>query len=291
MSPLQLPVREALKCGIKTLEAAHAPSAALGAELLLMHALDRDRAWIYAHPEEALTTEQSNRYHRLIAARASGKPAQYLTGKQEFWGLEFEVTPDVLIPRPETEHAVEVAVERLGPSRKLASLQIADIGTGSGCIAVALAKELRNATIWALDISPAALTVAKRNASRHQVLDRIRFIESNLLASAELPQGFDLIVSNPPYIAEGENSNLERDVRDHEPAIALFAGPEGLDVYGPLLIQAEQRLKPGGSIVLELGLGLFEPVSELFDVTRGWTHVSAAMDLAGIPRVIAATKL
>src|SRR6266436_5006209 len=183
-------VRSALKQGLAQLRAAQVPSFTLAAELLLLHVLDRDRTWLYAHPEAQLSAAESEHFFALIARRANGEPTQHLTGKQEFWGLEFEVTPDVLIPRPETEHLIEVALDRLAlrelragrPQKSTgAGLQIADIGTGSGCIAIALAKELPAANFVATDISPAALAVAKRNAARHSVADRIDFIECNLL--------------------------------------------------------------------------------------------------------------
>src|SRR5438552_4057717 len=183
-------IRAQLKSGIAQLRDASVPSYTLAAELLLLHVLGRDRTWIYSHPEEEIPVANAQRYSALIRRRAAGEPTQHLTGKQEFWGLEFEVTPDVLIPRPETEQVIEVALDRLAVRELRAGrkqtftgegLQIADIGTGSGCIAIALAKELPQASIFATDISPAALTVARRNATRHGVSDRIHFIESNLL--------------------------------------------------------------------------------------------------------------
>src|SRR5713101_3764538 len=183
-------VRTALKQGLAQLRDQHVPSYTLAAELLLLHVLGRDRTWLYAHPEEQLSSGDAERFFALITRRANGEPTQHLTGKQEFWGLEFEVTPDVLIPRPETEHVIEVALDRLAARELRAGrkqtltgegLQIADIGTGSGCIAVALAKEMPQAAIFATDISSAALTVASRNAARHSVSDRIHFLESNLL--------------------------------------------------------------------------------------------------------------
>src|SRR5467141_2989101 len=209
-SESHIDVRSALKQGLAQLREAHVPSFTLAAELLLLHVLGRDRTWLYAHPEEQVSSADAERFFALLARRAAGEPTQHLTGKQEFWGLEFEVTPDVLIPRPETEHVIEVALDRLAireirAGRKQTfsgeGLQIADVGTGSGCIAVALAKELPGATIQATDISSAALAVARRNATRQSVYDQIHFLESNLLDEAShLPLFFDLIVSNPPYI-------------------------------------------------------------------------------------------
>src|SRR5580693_574857 len=207
VNPEKIDVCTALKRGIAELRSANVPSYTLAAELLLLHVLGRDRAWLYAHPEEVLPGLDAHRFLSLILRRASGEPTQYITGKQEFWGLEFEVTPDVLIPRPETEHVIEVALDRLAvreiragrkPTLTGDGLQIIDVGTGSGCIAIALAKELPGARILATDISQAALAVARRNAIRHSVEDRLVFLEFSLLTQ---PAGkYGLIVSNPPYI-------------------------------------------------------------------------------------------
>jgi release factor glutamine methyltransferase len=285
-----LQLREALREGIALLGAAAVPSASFAAELLLMHATGCDRAFLYAHPEHVLSAEQHAQFLAMIERRAAGVPTQYLTGKQEFWGLEFEVTPDVLIPRPETEHVIEVALEKLGDARRGKSLRVADIGTGSGCIAVALAKELPSATIYATDVSGAALEIARSNAARHEVADRISFVECNLLEGVVEPAQFDLIVSNPPYIGTGERESLSREVRDHEPHSALFAGEDGMALYPPLIAQAAERLAPGGLLVLELGINQFEAVGDLLDAARGWTRVSAKQDLAGIVRVISAVR-
>src|SRR5713226_6537065 len=245
-----LNVRAALKNGIAQLREADVPSFTLAAELLLLHVLRRNRAWLYAHPEEIIAHADVQRFFELVVRRTAGEPTQHLTGKQEFWGLEFEVTPDVLIPRPETEHVIEVALDRLAlrelragrPQKSAGSgLQIADIGTGSGCIAIALAKELPAANFLATDLSPAALAVALRNAQRHAVADRIHFIECNLLAfpvgaqhaapllgtmpnsappvfhespvTGHASRPFDLIASNPPYIGRREASSLPRNPR------------------------------------------------------------------------------
>jgi release factor glutamine methyltransferase len=322
-----LNVRAALKNGIAQLRDADVPSFTLAAELLLLHVLGRNRTWLYAHPEEILTDAEAQRFFDLIARRAAGEPTQHLTGKQEFWGLEFEVTPDVLIPRPETEHLIEVALDRLalrerraGRPQKSAGegLQIADIGTGSGCIAIALAKELPAANFLATDISPAALALAKRNAHRHSVSHRIHFIECNLLAfpvgtqqaapqlgemsnnksqalhgsqaTSHQSRLFDLIVSNPPYIGRREAPSLPREVRDHEPTSALFGGEEGYELYADLIAQSATQLQPGGVLVLELGHNSLPAVQPLLDA-RDWTNVGVTDDLAGIPRVLAAERL
>jgi len=301
-------VRTALKTGIAKLREAGVPSFTLSAELLLLHVAARDRTWLYSHPEENLPQEITDRFFALIARRAAGEPTQYLTGKQEFWGLEFEVTPDVLIPRPETEHVIEVALDRLAlrelragrPQKTIGEgLQIADIGTGSGCIAIALAKELPKAEFVATDISRAALEVAGRNAARHGVGERIRFVRADLLevsgeermtsGETTAPFLFDLVASNPPYIGRREAPTLAREVRDHEPEIALFGGEEGYELYGDLIAQAASNLKPGGLLVLELGHETLPAVQPLFDAAN-WTRVGVTNDLAGIPRVIAAEK-
>jgi release factor glutamine methyltransferase len=306
-----LDIRGALKQGIAELRDARVPSFTLAAELLLLHVLGRDRTWIYAHPEEDISAPDRERYSALIRRRAAGEPTQHLTGKQEFWGLEFEVTPDVLIPRPETEHVIEVALDRLairerraGRPQKTdgAGLRIADIGTGSGCIAIALAKELPGATFVATDTSAAALAVAGRNAARHNLADRVRFVEANLLegsgewrvASGEKksPGGqlcFDVIVSNPPYVGRREAGTLMREVREHEPGIALYGGEEGYELYADLIAQAEKHLLPGGILVLELGHNSLPAVQPLLDAST-WTKVGVTNDLAGIPRVLAAEK-
>jgi release factor glutamine methyltransferase len=214
--------RTALKTGISELREAGVSSFTLAAELLLLHVAGRDRTWLYAHPEENLPEEVAHRFFALIARRAAGEPTQYLTGKQEFWGLEFEVTPAVLIPRPETEHVIEVALDRLAlrelragrPQKTLGeNTQIADVGTGSGCIAVALAKELPKAKFVATDISPEALEVARRNAARHGVADRITFVESNLIDRATRAILPDLVGAQHAAPQLGTIANIEAPTR------------------------------------------------------------------------------
>ncbi|HEV1995899.1 MAG TPA: peptide chain release factor N(5)-glutamine methyltransferase [Candidatus Acidoferrum sp.] len=295
-SESHIDVRTALKQGLAQLRDANVPSFTITAELLLLHALGRDRTWLYAHPEEEISAADAQRFFALIARRANGEPTQHLTGKQEFWGLEFEVTRDVLIPRPETEHVIEVALDRLairelcaGRKQTLTGegLQIADIGTGSGCIAIALAKELPGATIYATDVSSAATAIAQRNAKRHNLAEMIRFLEGNLLDGVS--PLLDLIVSNPPYVGRREAETLAREVRDHEPEIALYGGEEGYELYAALIAQAAAHLKPGGILVLELGHNSFPAVQPLLDAPT-WTNACVTNDLAGIPRVIAAEK-
>ena len=310
-------IRAALKEGMAQLRAAQVPSHTLATELLLMHTLGRDRAWVYSHPENALDPATAERFLALITRRAAGEPVQYLTGKQEFWGLEFEVTPEVLIPRPETEHVMEVALARLGErgvkihmdtGAPRETLRVADVGTGSGCLAVALAWELPHAELFATDISEPALEVARRNAARHGVAERIHFLQRDLLTGLEDTDAigvgalhaapasaggavlFDLIVSNPPYIARSEAAQLQREVRDHEPHAALFGGPTGVEMYQRLIDQARDLLRDRGILVLELGHDSAEGVRAIFDAQQGWTKVAITMDLAGIPRVLAAER-
>ena len=298
-------VRSMLKHGVEQLRAANVPSHTLAAELLLLHVTSRDRAWLYSHPEEILSDSAAEAYFALLSRRAAGVPTQHLTGRQEFWGLELEVSPDVLIPRPETEHLIEVALDRLAvreiragrpPLLHGENVTLVDVGTGSGCIAIALAKELPSATIYATDISEPALEIARRNAARHGFSDRTQFTKSNLLQSFSshgvptAPLSFDLIISNPPYIGLQEAASLPIEVREHEPHMALFGGEAGYELYGALIPQAAMHLKPGGLLVLELGFNSLSAVEPLLDPGE-WTNVSVTDDLAGIPRVLSAERL
>jgi release factor glutamine methyltransferase len=295
-NPETIDVRTALKRGIAELRDANVPSYTLAAELLLLHVLGRDRAWLYAHPEEVIPGLDAHRFLSLILRRAEGEPTQYIIGKQEFWGLEFEVTPDVLIPRPETEHVIEVALDRLAvreiragrkPTLTGEGLHIIDVGTGSGCIAIALAKELPGARILATDISVAALAVARRNAARNGFADRINFLEANLLGGSVAK--YELVVSNPPYVGRKEKETLMREVRDREPELALYGGEEGYEFYADLIGQAARALLPGGLLILELGHDSLPAVQPLLDLPN-WTNVGVTKDLAGINRVIAAAR-
>ena len=318
-------LRVVLRQAVGQLEAANVPSAALTAELLLMHVLQCDRTWLYAHPEHELRPAQSAAYAQLVERRSKGVPTQYLTGRQEFWGLEFEVGPGVLIPRPETEHVIEVALERLG-ARRMEPLRIADVGTGSGCIAVALAREFPQAHVIATDISAAALGYARRNAARHGVAGRIQFLQANLLEgchpeevrphvymrvntrgpqqapplcvlgwgegsafdfSGVSPRRFDLVASNPPYVGREDAASLPREVREHEPPEALFAGETGVDIYPTLIEQASKLLSPDGILVAEIGYNGADYVRSLLSVPP-WSEPVVTRDLAGIERVISA---
>ena len=280
-------LREALTAAAAQLAAdeyLHA-SATRDAELLLLHTLKIPRSNLVAHPSRELTPPQHALYENNIARRLHYEPIQYITGRQEFYGLTLKVTPAVLIPRPETEHLVE-AVLNLLPKNK--PLKIADIGTGSGAIAIALAAHLPQAAVTALDVSTEALAIAAANARNHNLADRIRFLQSDLL-SALIHEGetFDAIVSNPPYVADSDRNTLHPQVRDYEPPTALFAGETGLDIYRRLIPQAYNALKPNGLLALEIGHGQSADLTALLD---GWQNISFINDLQHIPRVALARR-
>jgi release factor glutamine methyltransferase len=258
----------------------------MNAELLLMFALGCDRAYFFAHPERELTAEEQARYEEALAQRVRGVPGQYITGHQEFWGMDFLVSPAVLIPRPETEHVIETVLALSEASSAGGPIRIVDVGTGSGCIAMALAKELPDAEIRATDISAAALELAHVNAARHQLENRIRFHQADLLHSLDLT-AFDFVVSNPPYVGESEEDQVQLEVRKFEPRDAVFAGPTGLEVIERLIPQAHAALKPGGWLVIEISGTIAEGVKHLLG---GWKQVQFTNDLQGIPRVAAAQK-
>ncbi|HEV2275282.1 MAG TPA: peptide chain release factor N(5)-glutamine methyltransferase [Acidobacteriaceae bacterium] len=251
------------------------------AELLLMHVLKVGLAELLAHPDRVLPASAAAHYEGLLARRQRAEPMQYITGEQEFFGMSFRVNSGVLIPRPETEHLVEALVERVDPE---AALRIVDVGTGSGAIAVALAHALRRSRVTAVDLSDAALAVAQQNAQRHCVLERMRFLHSDLLA-ALAGEEFDAVVSNPPYVAEGEA--LEPQVADYEPRSALYAGPTGLEIYRRLIPQARDVLKANGWLMLEIGYGQRAAILSLL---AGWKDVDFLDDLQGIARVAIARR-
>jgi release factor glutamine methyltransferase len=255
----------------------------MNAELLLMFALGCDRAYLYAHPERELTADEARRYDTSLAERIRGVPAQYITGHQEFWGMDLIVTPDVLIPRPETEHVIETVIELIPQPLPL---RIVDVGTGSGCIALALAKELPHAEIHATDISPAALEIARANAARHQLESRIQFHKGDMLTGYQ-DNLFDLVVSNPPYVGESEEDKVQLEVRNFEPRNAVFAGPRGTEAIERLIPQAQAALKPGGWLVMEISGSLAEDVRALL---HDWSDVVIRPDLQSIPRVVQARK-
>lgn len=282
MQPNNMPslmAKEALKRATERLNAL--PSSRRDAELLLLRVLGRERAWLLAHPEAELTVEEAALYESWIARRGRHEPVQYIVGEQEFFGLAMRVTPAVLIPRPETEHLVEALLERVPRD---AALRIADVGTGSGAIAVALARSLPQAEVTALDISLDALEVARENAERHGVSARVRCVESDLVGAVR-GERFDVMVSNPPYVAETEV--LEAQVRDYEPRGALYAGPTGLEVYERLIPEAREALTAGGWLLMEMGQGQRERMAELL---AGWEAVEFVADLQGIARVAIARR-
>jgi release factor glutamine methyltransferase len=253
--------------------------------LLLRHVLGIPHAEIYAYRERPLTALQTEAFNAHIQQRLRGVPVQYITGEQEFFRLPFHVTPDVLIPRPETEHLVEAAIARL---RGVKSARIADVGTGSGAIAVALAHSLATAKVVALDISRAALVIAAENAKLNGVSGRIRFVESDLLGMAA-DENFDAIVSNPPYIADSERKSLPIEVREYEPAQALFAGRTGLEFFQRLIPTAIPLMASGGWLMMEIGHGQRDSVRALLH-DGDWDALEFIPDLQGIPRVAVAQK-
>lgn len=281
-------VAEAILQGANRLRKAGVPEERREAGSLLMYVLNRDRTYLLAHAEDQLTEEQVETFVASLDARAQGKPSQYITGRQEFFGLEFEVNPDVLIPRPETELLVEAALALVSPNE---SPVICDVGTGSGCVIVALLHKLPQAHGMALDISPAALAVAERNAKRHGIQERLSFVTSDCFAGLDgAPKSeFDLIVSNPPYVSERVVNGLQREVRDFEPRLALTAGADGLLVIRRLLIESRDYLKDNGLLVFEMGFDQYEAVTALVD-DEHWKLVEVYDDLQGIPRTVALMK-
>ena len=293
----------------------------MNAEVLLMFVLGADRAYLYAHPERELTPQEAARYEEVLAQRATGMPSQYITGHQEFWGLDFVVSPAVLIPRPETEHLVEAVLDL---ARGVQRPKLVDVGTGSGCVALALAHELPNAEVYAVDLSAEALEIARANAARLQLDKRVCFLRCDALKplfdepSAVIPNShavtpkshavipsedfspsrgtcfsefrdFDFVVSNPPYVAFSEADKVQKSVQEFEPTMAVFAGLHGTDVIVPLVEQAHGVLKPGGWLALEIGYSMRDEVVNLLSPTM-WDDIRVMPDLQGIPRVVAAKK-
>ena len=279
-------LKQALASAVEHLEAADCGSPRLNAETLLMFVLGVNRAFLYAHPERELTTEEKSRYDEVISQRAAGVPSQYITGHQEFWGLDFVVSPEVLIPRPETEHLVETVLEL---AREVPRPRIVDVGTGSGCIALALSNELKNAEVYGVDLSGDALEIARANAARLQLDGRVRFLRSDVLEALADRSDFDFVVSNPPYVGHDEADKVQRSVFEFEPRMAVFAGDHGLDVIRPLIEQAHVALKPGGWLAVEIGYSMRDAVLALLNPTM-WDEPMVVPDLQGIPRVIAARK-
>jgi release factor glutamine methyltransferase len=302
-------LKASLASAIARVTADQVPSPRLNAELLLMFTLSCDRAYLFAHPERELTAEEQRRYDAALAERARGVPAQYITGHQEFWGMDLIVTPAVLIPRPETEHLIETVLQLQtsdirpqtldqgpqGPRSEVRgprsdSPRILDVGTGSGCIALALAKEFPNAEIHAADISAAALEVARANAARHQFEQRIHFHQADLLNGLNLSD-LDFVVSNPPYVGESEEDQVQLEVRKYEPREAVFGGPTGVEVITRLLPQAHAALLPGGWLILEISGSIASAVQNLLGASNDiWVDVQIIPDLQSIPRVVRTRK-
>ncbi|HEX5707118.1 MAG TPA: peptide chain release factor N(5)-glutamine methyltransferase [Pyrinomonadaceae bacterium] len=280
-------IREALAEGAQVLRESGMGEARREAASLLTHATGRDRAYLFAHDDETLDASVAARFRESLARRARGEPLQYLTGRQEFYGREFEVTPDVLIPRPETEHLVDAALEIMEGTR---APLFCDIGTGSGCVAVTLLAEREDARGTAADISEAALRVAARNAARHGVSRRLALRVSDCFDSLEpgdetLRTRFDIIVSNPPYVRESDIASLQREVREHEPRGALTPGGDGLAVVRRLVAEGPRHLREGGHMLFEIGFDQHEEVARMID-PRAWTLLDIRPDLQGIPRVV-----
>lgn len=281
-------LKRALTAAITHLTADNVPSPRLNAELLLMFTLGCDRAYLFAHPERKLTAEEQTRYQEALAERARGVPAQYITGHQEFWGMDLIVTPAVLIPRPETEHLIETVLALAADKKRSPgkNLRILDVGTGSGCIALALAKEFPQAEIHAIDLSDAALEIARANAARHGLERRVTFHQADLLAGFDL-RDFDFVVSNPPYVGESEEDQVQLEVRKFEPRKAVFAGHEGTEVIARLIPQAQAALRTSGWLVLEVSGSIAGRVQKLLG---GWDEVRTIPDLQSIPRIVQARK-
>jgi release factor glutamine methyltransferase len=288
----QRTVRRVLMDSTQFLRDAGIESARLDAEVLLGHALDKEKADIYLGMESTLNDSDEKIFRELLTRRAKGEPVAYITGHKEFWSLDFVVTPDVLIPRPETELVVELTLEVAIMATTKAPLKILDIGTGSGVIAIALAKELPAAEIWAVDVSAAALNIAEINAQRHGVAERIKLLDGDLFDPfTELGHRFDVIVSNPPYVLSKEIANLGREVRDWEPKMALDGGPDGLDCYRQIIGGAHTYLAPEGRVLLEIGEDQGTAVAGLFVPAGRFGAATIFQDYAGKDRVIGASKI
>jgi release factor glutamine methyltransferase len=281
-------VREALAMGYSELHAnPHLRNNALrDATYLLRHGLGISSASMIAHHDRMLTREELAAYRQRIARRYANEPVQYILGEQEFYGLTLRVNSAVLIPRSATEHLVEAVLEEFS-ARTADELRIVDVGTGSGAIAIALARHLPGSSITALDLSAAALEVASSNAELHGVADRVRCLASDLLAAVAGEPGFDAIVSNPPYIATSERDELHPEIRDFEPDVSLYGGPAGLDVYRRLIPEARNALRQGGLLALEIGRGQRDAIAGML---ADWETVRFVDDLQGIPRVALARK-
>ena len=273
-------VQTALQQGFELLDKAAVPVPRLTAEVLLCHAIRCERVYLIAHGGDELTQNAWIHYGRYLSERLQGKPTQYVTHRQEFFGRDFYVNQDVLIPRPETEHLVETALAWL---RNHDANRVLDVGTGSGAIAITLAAELER-SILASDVSLPALAIAERNRQRHRAA--VRLFAADLLEAAA-PRSIDVLISNPPYVPGADAANMQTEVRDFEPHLALFAGDTGFEIYQRLIGQAAMVLTPGGRLFMELGYRSLDGVRDL--LADQWTDFEVVSDLAGWPRVIGAT--
>ncbi|MBD0325101.1 MAG: peptide chain release factor N(5)-glutamine methyltransferase [Pyrinomonadaceae bacterium] len=273
----------------QVLRRAGVPEARREAGSLLAHATAHDRTFLIMHADDLLSLDEMKRFRELVERRSSGEPLQYITGRQEFFSLDFEVTPDVLIPRPETELLVETALELLKETEQPQPL-ICDVGTGSGCIIITLLHERTKARGVAIDISPPALRVAARNAARLNVHDRLTFIASDCFSALRASSvRFKMIVSNPPYVSSGVMDGLQREVREHEPRVALTPGADGLLIIRRIAAEAAGFLDSGGHLLLEIGFDQHKSVAQLFD-PQVWQLLDIHKDLQGIPRTVAVRK-
>jgi release factor glutamine methyltransferase len=280
-----------LRQSARRLTAAGIDSGARDAEVLLGHALGVGREQLIARADESIEDRQARAYEQLLLRRLAREPVAYITGVREFWSLGLRVTPDVLIPRPETELLVEIALDIVRQRQSDAPLRIMDIGTGSGAIAVALASELGNAELFATDISTRALPVARINADRHLVADRIHFVQGDLFDALPADACFDVIVSNPPYVCRTEIAALAPEVSRWEPRLALDGGADGLDFYRRIAALAFERLSSGGALLVEIGDGAGETVKQIFQDAADWRGISISNDYAGRQRVMKAHKI
>lgn len=282
---------EAIHNAAAQFSAAGISNARLDAEVLLAMLAQRDRAWVISHMHDALGDILRGRYETVVRRRAGREPLQYIVGNQEFYGFDFFVTPDVLIPRPETELAVELALKVLGNHSRQTT--VVDLCTGSGCIAVTLARLAPTVNIVAIDKSSKALKIAERNAAQHQVADRIQLLEGDLLQPLErldFRSKVDMIVSNPPYIPSADYTTLQPEVRDFEPEMALIAGPQGTELHQRIIETAPAYLKRHGALIMEMGMGQAELLLEMIRASDAFVAPSVYKDLAGIERVLVARK-